>query len=54
MVSGKRGGLLVLLARMAWRSLRGRVHEFWSALRFDYAMVADAIEQARKEQRRGR
>lgn len=46
--------MIRLLARMAARSVGARLKAAWMGLRFDYAMVADAIEQARKEQRRGR
>lgn len=46
--------MIRVLARMAGRAIYARLHAFWMALRFDYAMVSDAVEQARKEQRRGR
>lgn len=46
--------MIRLLAKMAWRGLRGWAHDAWMRLRFDYAMVSDAVDQARAEQRRGR
>lgn len=53
MASGK-SSIPRVLARMAYAAARRRLHAFWMALRFDYAMVSDAVDQARKEQRRGR
>jgi len=46
--------MIRLLARMAYRAVRKRLHAAWMQLRFDYAMVSDAIDQAREAQRNGR